>query len=102
MARTLGTCRTLLTILAGLWTLLAHPDLELTNNASERADRPVVIARRLSLGVQSTWGGQFLGRIMTVTTSLEQQGRDAMAFLMELINARRENRPLPSLIPQAG
>jgi hypothetical protein len=38
---------------------------------------------------------------MTVTTSLEQQGRDAMAFLMELINARRENRPPPSLIPQA-
>jgi transposase len=88
--------------LAGLWTFLAHPDLELTNNASERALRPVVIARRLSLGVQSTWGGQFVGRIMTVTTSLKQQGRDAMAFLMELINARRENRPLPSLIPQAG
>jgi hypothetical protein len=37
---------------------------------------------------------------MTVTTSLEQQGRDAMAFLMELMNAHRENLPLPSLIPQ--
>lgn len=102
LARTLGTCRTLLNSLAGLWTFLAHPDLELTNNASERALRPVVIARKLSSGVQSTWGGQFVGRIMTVTTSLEQQGRDGMAFLMELINARRESRPLPSLIPQAG
>jgi transposase len=100
LARTLGTCRTLLNTLAGLWTFLAHPDLVLTNNASERALRPVVIARKLSSGVQSTWGGQFVGRIMTVTTSLEQQGRDTMAFLMELINARRENRPLPSLIPQ--
>jgi hypothetical protein len=60
----------------------------------------VVIARKLSSGVQSSWGGQFVGRIMTVTTNLEQQGRDAMAFLMELMNAHRENLPLPSLIPQ--
>ena len=60
-----------------------------------------MIGRKLSLGVQSEWGGQLVARLLTVTTSLEQQGRDAMAFLMELINARRENRPLPSLIPQA-
>ena len=101
LARTLGTCRALLKSAAALWTFLCHPDLEPTNNASERALRPAVIGRKLSLGVQSEWGGQLVARLLTVTTSLEQQGRDAMAFLMELINARRENRPLPSLIPQA-
>jgi len=101
LARTLGTCRALLKSAAALWTFLCHPDLEPTNNASERALRPAVIGRKLSLGVQSEWGGQLVARLLTVTTSLEQQGRDAMTFLMELINTRRENRPLPSLIPQA-
>ena len=43
-----------------------------------------------------------MARLLTVTISLEQQGRDAMAFLMKLFNANRENRPLPSLIPQTG
>jgi hypothetical protein len=76
----LGTCRALSNSLAVLWTFLAHPDLELTNNPSERALRPGVIARKLSSGVQSAWGGQFVARIMTVATSLEQQGRDSMAF----------------------
>ena len=102
LARTLGTCRALLKSAAALWTFLCHPDLEPTNNASERALRRAVIARKLSLGVQSEWGGQLVARLLTVTTSLEQQGRDAMAFLMELMNAHRETRPLPSLIPQAG
>jgi len=39
LARILGTCRTLLTRLAGLWTFLAHPELEVTNNTrSGRSD----------------------------------------------------------------
>jgi transposase len=99
LARTIGTCRKLLNSLAGLWTFLFHPEVELTNNASERALRPVVIARKLSTGVQSAWGGEFLGRIMSMATTLEQQGREGIEFLMELINANREGRPSPSLIP---
>jgi hypothetical protein len=33
---------------------------------------------------------------------LEQQGRDGMELLMELINAHREGRQAPSLIPVSG
>lgn len=102
LARTAGTCRSLLRTMEALWTFLIHPDLEPTNNASEQALRSAVIASKLTFGVQSEWGGQLLARLLTVTTSLEQQGRDAMAFLLELFNANRENRPLPSLIPQTG
>ena len=102
LARTLGTCRALLKNFTALWTFLAHPDVEPTNNASERALRSAVIARKLSLGVQSEWGGQLVARLLSVTTSLEQQGRAAMDFLMELMVAHREGRPLPSLIPLTG
>lgn len=85
-----------------LWTFLIHPDLEPTNNASEQALRSAVIARKMTFGAQSEWAGQLVARLLTVTTNLEQQGRDAMGFLMELFNANRENLPLPSLIPQTG
>lgn len=102
LARTLGRCRALLKNLEALWTFLAHPDVELTNNASERAIRPAVIGRKLSLGVQSEWGSQLVARLLSVTTSLEQQEPDAMAFLMELMVAHREGGVLPSLIPEAG
>jgi transposase len=80
----------------------SSPDVEPTNNASERALRSAVIARKLSLGVQSEWGGQLVARLLSVTTSLEQQGRAAMDFLIELMVAHREGRPLPSLIPLTG
>jgi hypothetical protein len=58
----------------------------------------------MTFGVQSEWGGQLVARLLTVTTSLKQQGQDAMAFLMELFDAIRENRPrpLPSLIQKMG
>lgn len=102
LARTLGTCRALLKNFKALWTFLAHPDVEPTNNASERALRSAVIGRKLSLGVQSEWGGQLVARLLSVPTSLKQQGRAAMDFLMELMVAHREGRPLPSLIPLTG
>lgn len=110
LARTLGTCRALLTNVTALWTFLAHPDVEPTNNATAddvcpgdiRALRSAVIGRKLSLGVPSEWGGQLVVRLLSVTTSLEQQGRAVMDFLMELMVAHREGRPLPSLIPLTG
>jgi hypothetical protein len=102
LARTLGICRALLKNLEALWTFLAHPEVEPTNNASERALRSAVIGRKLSLGVQSQWGGQLVARLLSVTTSLQQQGRSAIDFLMELMVAHREGRPLPSLIPLKG
>jgi hypothetical protein len=62
--------------------------------------RSAVIARKLSFGDQSGWGGQLVARLMTLITSQEQQGRDAMVFIrdamvfiIELIDANRENRP---------
>ena len=62
----------LLRNLEALWTFLTHPDMQLTNNTSRRALSPAVIGLKLSLGVQSEWGGQLIARLLSVTTSLEQ------------------------------
>jgi hypothetical protein len=97
-----GHVPSLLKTAAALRTYLGHPDLEPTNNTSKGALKGAVIGRNVNLGVQSEWGGQLVARLLTATTCLEQQDRDAMALLMELMNARREKGLLPSLIPQAG
>ena len=77
------------------------PDVEPTNNAVERALRPAVIHRKLSFGVQPQSGALCQSRLLTVTTSLKQQGRDVMAFLVEAWEAYKNGLPSsPSLLLQ--
>ena len=70
-----------------LWSFLEHPGIEPTNNAAERALRPAVIQRKItglpsnSRGVQSAKGALCRSRLLTVTTTLRQQGRDVWDFL---------------------
>ena len=100
-ATTVRTCRQILNLAPALWTFLEHPDVEPTNNAAERALRPAVIHRKLSYGVQSRRGGLCQSRLLTVTTSLKQQGRDVLEFLVEAWNAHYHGLPAPSLLPPA-
>jgi hypothetical protein len=37
--------------------------------------------------------------MMSIDATMEQQGREGIEFLMELIDAHREGRLIPSLIP---
>ena len=99
-ASTVRTCRQILKVAPALWTFLDIPDLEPTNNAAERALRPAVIHRKLSYGVQSQRDALCQSRLLTVTTTLKQQGRDVMAFLVEAWEAHRNGQPAPSLLPQ--
>ena len=62
--------------------------------------RPAVIHRKLSYGVQSQRGGLCQSRLLTVTTTLKQQGRDVLEFLVEAWEAHRDGQPSPSLLPQ--
>ena len=97
---TVRTCRQILKVAPALWTFLDHPDVEPTNNAAERALSPAVIHRKLSDGVQSQRGALCQSRLLTVTTTLKQQGRDVMAFLVEAWEANRTGQPTPSPLPQ--
>ncbi len=99
-ASTVRTCRQILKVEPALWTFLDHPDVELTNNAAERALRPAVIHRKLSYGVQSQRGALCQSRLLTVTTTFKQQGRNVMAFLVEAWDAPKHGLPAPSLLPQ--
>ncbi|CAK6688803.1 IS66 family transposase ISCysp4 [Synechococcus sp. CBW1107] len=98
-AKTVGTCRQLLQVADGLWTFLEIKGIEPTNNAAERALRHSVIQRKISHGVQSRQGAICRSRLLTVTTSLRQQGRDIWQFLEQALIAHHRGGEMPSLLP---
>jgi transposase len=79
--KTRRTCRQMRMLEEALWTFVRVKGVEPTNNAAERALRRAVLWRRKSFGTQSTEGSRFVERILTVVTSLRQQGRDVMEYL---------------------
>ena len=75
------------------------------NNAAERALRQSVIQRKIhglpsnSRGVQSRQGAICRSRLLTVTTTLRQQGRDVWQFLEQAWMAHYRGGVMPSLLP---
>jgi transposase len=80
-SKTRGTCRQIQTVASALWTFVRVKGVEPTNNAAERALRRAVLWRRRSFGTQSETGSRFVERILTVVTTLRQQGRDVLDYL---------------------
>ncbi|MCA1602318.1 MAG: IS66 family transposase [Acidobacteria bacterium] len=98
-ARTARTCQELLKVEPALWLFVRVAGIEPTNNAAERALRPAVIWRRISLGTQSALGSQFVARMLTVTQTLRAQQRPVLEFLTAAVEAARQDMPAPSLLP---
>lgn len=80
-AKTSRACQELLKVEPALWLFVRVVGIEPTNNAAERALRPAVIWRRISLGTQSALGSQFVARMLTVTQTLRAQQRPVLEFL---------------------
>jgi transposase len=97
-AQTVRTCRQLLQRREALWTFLEKEGIEPTNNAAERALRQSVIQRKISHGVQSASGAICRSRLLTVTTTLRQQGRDVWEFLEQVWIAHHRGGVMPSLL----
>jgi transposase len=97
-AKTVRTCDQLLQRSDGLWTFLEVQGVEPTNNAAERALRQSVIERKISHGVQSANGAICRSRLLTVTTTLRQQGRDIWEFLEQAWIAHHRGGVMPSLL----
>ena len=97
-AKTVRTCQQLHAVADGLWTFLEIKGIEPTNNAAERALRQSVIQRKISHGVQSRQGGICRSRLLTVTTTLRQQGRDIWPFLEQAWIAHHRGQVMPSLL----
>jgi transposase len=89
----------LLKVANGLLTFLEIEGIEPTNNAVERALRQSVIQRKLSHGVQSRQGAICRSRLLIVTTTLRQQGRDVWQFLELAWIAHHRGGVMPSLLP---
>ncbi len=98
-AKTARTCQELLKVEQALWLFVRVVGIEPTNNAAERALRPAVIWRRISLGTQSALGSLFVARMLTVTQTLRAQQRPVLDFLTEACEAARQGTPAPSLLP---
>ena len=106
-AKTVRTCQQLANQKQALWTFLEHPGIERTNNAAVdevfsagvRALRPAVIQRKISHGMQSANGALCRSRLLIVTTTLRQQGRDVWDFLEQAWIAHHQGGVIPSLLP---
>ena len=72
--------------------------IEPTNNAAERALRQSVIQRKISHGIPSRQRGICRSRLLTVTTTLRQQGRDVWHFLERGWIAHHCGQVMPSLL----
>jgi len=70
LAKTVRTCQQLLKLEPAMWLFVTTEGVEPTNNAAERALRPVVLWRRSSFGSQSQAGSLFVSRMLTVVTTL--------------------------------
>jgi transposase len=82
-----------------LWRFTRVQGVEPTNNAAERALRHAVLWRRSSFGTDSRAGSDFVERILTVTATLRQQGRNVLDYLTLACTAALRNAPAPSLLP---
>ena len=96
---TVRTCQQLLQVVDGLWIFLETCGIEPSNNAAERALRQSVIQRNISHGVQSRQRAICRSRLLTVTNTLRQQGRDIWGFLEHPWIAHHRNGVTPSLLP---
>jgi transposase len=97
--KTAGTCQDILKRREALWTFVQVVGVEPTNNAAERSIRPGVLWRKSSFGTQSEEGSRFVESMMTVVSTLKQQQRNVLAYLIAACEAALRGEMAPSLLP---
>jgi transposase len=100
--KTRHTCQNILKLWESLWTFVRVEGVEPTNNNAERPLRRAVIWRRKSFGTQSESGSRFVERILTVVTTLRQQGRDVLGYLTTVCTVASVSASSPCLLPDSS
>lgn len=77
---------------------LAEPEVEPTNNATERQIRPVVIDRRITQGTRGDAGMRWCERIWTTLATCKKQKRNVFDFIHESVVAQWSKKKSPLLI----
>lgn len=93
-----GRCREILDLERALWTFVHTPGIEPTNNAAERILRQGVLWRKGSFGTDSPKGSLFVGRILTVVTTLRLQDRNVLDYMTAACEAALHGTSPPSLL----
>jgi transposase len=94
-----GTCKQLYDHRNHLWTFLADPAVEPTNNAAERSLRHGVIWRKLSFGTQSERGDRFVETMLSVIETCRQQNRSVIDFIHHALQNQADPSPLLPTTP---
>ncbi len=63
------------------------PDIELDNNAAERALRTPVVGRKNYYGSQTEWAAHLAARVWTITATAERNGCEPLAYLTGYLQA---------------
>jgi len=69
-----------------LFTFFDHPDLEPTNNSSERALRPSVIFRKVTNCFRSDWGKDVYAGVRSVIDTGQRQGLSAYDSIQKIVH----------------
>lgn len=96
-SKTVNTCINLLKNEEKMWLFISREGVEPTNNTAERAIRPAVIWRKLSLGTQSDHGMRFVERALTIVATLRNAGISVWSFFEEALLAQINGQPAPLL-----
>jgi transposase len=83
-----------------LFAFIRYPNVDPTNNISERALRTAVQWRKTSFGNRSGNGEIATARLLTAAGTCNIQGRNILEFLTETVRLHRAGLPTPSLFPQ--
>ncbi len=77
---------------------LTEPDIEPTNNGTERQIRPVVIDRRITQGTSGDAGMRWCERIWTALATCKKQKRNVFDFIHRTLLAHWTNTCYPELL----
>ena len=77
---------------------VASPEVEPTNNGSEREIRQVVIDRKVTQGTRSQIGMRWNERAWTMLATCQKQNRNVLNYLHQTIRANWLNQPAPALL----
>jgi len=97
-----GMCKELYNHKEHLWTFLADPEVEPTNNAGERSLRHGVIWRKLSFGTQSERGDRFVETMLTIIETCQKQGQSVLGFVTQALRQTNNSIQNLSLLPDTA
>jgi transposase len=85
-----------------LFTFLYCPGLDATNNRAERALRPLVVARKNWGGNRTEKGARTQAVLSSILSSAQQQGKNPLEVLIELLVSKDKDKILDLVPPRRG